>query len=102
VVDLSVGSAEPARWHLDKKVQLPFILTVVSAIGSGIWWTSAASGRIASLEKSDALTSSRMDEAANTRVVIRERLSAIEEATRNTQDMLRRMDAKLDRIRERP
>lgn len=83
-------------WHLDKKVPLALIITVVSAIATGVWWTSAANGRIVALERSDALTMVRMDEAANTRNVMRERLARIEQQGSDNQDMLRRI---LDRLK---
>jgi hypothetical protein len=100
VVDLSAdGPAGP--WHLDRKVPIAFIITIVTGLGSGIWWTSAANGRISALEKSDALTAVRMDTASSTLTVMRERLARIEQMAGDTQDMLRRLDTKIDRLSER-
>jgi hypothetical protein len=93
VVDLSGVMADP--WHLEKKVRSR------SSSPSSRRSPPAFGGRQPptvelSLERSDALTTVRMDEAANTRNVMRERLARIEQQGSDNQDMLRRI---LDRLK---
>ena len=97
MVDLSTdGSAEP--WHLDRKVPIAIIVSLMTAVGGGIWTASAAMHRLSTLEKSDALTQVRIDAASNEAHIAGQRLSAIEQLSRDNQDMLRRV---LDEILKR-
>jgi hypothetical protein len=44
------------RWHLDKKVPIALIITIVMQTGCFIWWAASLSERVNTLER-DALRS---------------------------------------------
>lgn len=100
MVDFSL--AEPGGdWHLDKKVPIALIITVLGGIGSGVWFAGTSVHRLDVLEREGAVTAQRMDAAGQSNSILRERLSRIEQLETDTQDFLRRLDSKLDRLSER-
>jgi hypothetical protein len=100
VVDLSLAeTGDP--WHLDKKVPIALIVTVLGGIGSGIWFAGTSMHRLDVLEREGAFNAQRMEANAQAAVVTRERLSRIEQMAADAQETLRRVDGKLDRLGER-
>ena len=76
-------------WHLDKKVPIALIVTILFQIGATLWWASKLDGRLATVERH---TMEVADHPA--RIV---RLEAFRD------DLCRRLDrieAKLDRLVE--
>lgn len=37
---------EADRWHLDKRVPIALILTIIFQTATGVWWASQISGRV--------------------------------------------------------
>jgi hypothetical protein len=91
----SSATADDYQWHLDKKVPLTLIVTVLGAIASGIWFAGTSLHRIEILERSEALNGLRFDAAASTNQITRERLARIEQLSTDNQDMLRRLIERL-------
>lgn len=42
---------DPEPWHLDKKVPLALIITLMGQTGAMVWWAASQDGRIAILEE---------------------------------------------------
>lgn len=91
----NLPAATAEAWHLDRKVPLTIVVTVLSAIATGLWFAAIASHRLDTLERSDALNTVRMDAASSSQILVRERLSRIEQLEADNQDMLKRV---LERI----
>lgn len=94
MVDLSAGSAEP--WHLDRKVPITLILTMLGGITGGTWFAATATHRLSVIESGDGLTSSRITTLESSRQITGERLARIEQLSVDNQDMLRRI---LERVK---
>lgn len=74
------------RWHVDRKIPLALILTIIVQTGGVVWWGASISARIDVLEK-------RADSAAPqgdrlTRVEVR--LDAVQEGITEIKSILRR------------
>lgn len=93
--NLSSAALSADTWHLDKKVPLTIIVTVLGAIMSGVWFAGLAIHRLDVLEKSDALNAVRIDAAASSQQITRERLARIEQLSTDNQDILRRIFERL-------
>jgi hypothetical protein len=44
------GDYDDSNWHLDKRVPIALIFTLVAQFGFGIWWVSKISNRVDNLE----------------------------------------------------
>jgi hypothetical protein len=83
-------------WHLDKRVPIALIATILIQTAGIVWWASGITGtvgdhdrRLARLEANDV----EMARAFSTAV---ERLARLEERTTATYDLVRRIDQRLD------
>jgi hypothetical protein len=76
---------QPEPWHLDKKVPLALIVTLVLQTFAAVWWASGLSQRVASLE---ALTANSQD--------MLERTVRIETRVDGMKEILARIEKKLD------
>lgn len=65
------------NWHLDKKVPIALIVTLVLNIGATSWWAATASEKLASLERRIDLAAPQAD-----------RLTRVETKLENVQDSL--------------
>lgn len=79
------------EWHLDKKVPISIILTLLLQFGIGLWFVGKLEARVESLEAHKAEQSAR-DGRQDAAVVA---------ATATMNSRLDRIDSKLDRLIER-
>jgi hypothetical protein len=77
----------PSGWHLDKKVPLALIVTIVMQTATAIWAMSALSQRVTQIEM--ALSAST-DQPA--------RIVRVETQMEGVRDTLKEMNDKLDRL----
>ncbi|CAB4171512.1 hypothetical protein UFOVP1349_36 [uncultured Caudovirales phage] len=49
------------QWHLDKKVPLALIVTLVLQSGTFIWWAAKADNRLDNLERISAISSPQIE-----------------------------------------
>jgi hypothetical protein len=49
-----VSDVSDSQWHLDKKVPIAVIVTILIQTGAIIWWAAGASERITALERQAA------------------------------------------------
>lgn len=77
--------AEPTGWHLDKKVPIALIVTLIAQAGMFIWWASSMDARVAAIE-------ARLVTLEDSR----ERLIRLEAAAAHQSDTLNRIAQRLD------
>ena len=90
--------ANEDAWHLDKKVPLAFIVTILLQTAGIVWWGSSISERMNSVEREQQdqrAVVTVLRESLQTRG---ERIAALEAGQRAILDALRRIDSKLDRL----
>ena len=85
-------------WHLDKKVPVAIIITLVIQIAGAAWIASKLDARVESLEKSEVRHERSIDALTAERDGSRERLTRLEESSRTTLDLVRQVDSKIDRM----
>jgi hypothetical protein len=49
------------RWHLDKRVPIALIVTIILQTGGIIWWAASANERLATLERRADATAPQSD-----------------------------------------
>ena len=76
-------------WHLDKRVPVALIVTILMQTSAGFWWASSINERVAQLE-----------ETVDGRQDLAERVTRVEEAWRPIPTQLRRIEDKIDRLYE--
>lgn len=74
------------QWHLDKKVPVALIVTMVSWIVATVWWASAINNRVEVLEELAVKNNS-----------LESRLVRIEEGQNWMKDILKQMSEKLNK-----
>ena len=77
-------------WHLDKKVPIAFLLTLIIHTGAAIWFASSLNSRVATLEISRQNSIAAYD-----------RLIRLETNFDNMKDAINRIDANLAKLAER-
>ena len=82
---------EDTHWHLDKKVPITLIVTILVHLGVSIWWARGLESRLASVERDQARQERRDDLQDN------EARSAVLQL----RNQLDRIDTKLDRLIEK-
>lgn len=88
-------------WHLDKRVPLAIIMTIVMQSCGLIWWAASLENRVVTLER--ASNDVAADLASRALVTGRQDQSIVRLETQflNVADALQDMNAKLDRLIER-
>ena len=86
------------QWHLDKKVPIALIITIVLQIAGGVWMASKLDSRVANLERIDAVHERSIDRLTLERDGIRDRLTRLEESQKTSLELLKGLDVKLDRL----
>lgn len=76
-------------WHLDKRVPIALILTLLAQSAGAIWWASSVNSRIAQLESRVSVTES-----------IRVDMIETKQLARITAERLRRIEDKLDEMQK--
>lgn len=78
------------KWHLDRRVPLGLIFTLLLQMGIGIWWVSKAEARLSVIEKITDATPS-----------ISDRLITLEAKSEGIAASLARIEARMQREDER-
>lgn len=73
---------DETKWHLDKRVPLALILTIVIQTAGLVWWASSLSERVNSLEKSRDATAPQGDRLTRVEVKLENVQSGIDEIKR--------------------
>ena len=87
-------------WHLDKRVPLTIILTILIQTSAIIWWASGISSAQGTTESKTREMAADISEEQSAIAKHAERLSTTEEGQRAIKDSLNRIDSKLDRLIE--
>lgn len=69
------------RWHLDRKVPIAIIVTIVIQTGTIVWWAASTSERLSYLERRETQTAPQADRLTRVEVqmeAIREGIARIE------------------------
>lgn len=74
------------QWHLDKRVPLALIITMMAQFATGIWWISSLGVRVDVLERSQSSASG-----------IRDDIVTMKEQLRNLDRVVLRLERYLDR-----
>lgn len=82
---------EDTHWHLDKKVPITLILTILLHLGVSIWWARGLESRLATVERDQARQERRDDLQDN----------EARAAVLQLRNQLDRIDTKLDRLIEK-
>lgn len=82
--------SELSNWHLDKRVPIALIFTIVMQSMAAVWWASAMQSRLESLE---AMLSAQSTTEG--------RLVRLEQITTMQTRTMERIEVKLDRVIER-
>jgi hypothetical protein len=54
-------SEDDKRWHLDRKVPIAIILTLIAQTGSFVWWAGRLDNRVEMLERGAVTTAPQGD-----------------------------------------
>ncbi len=92
------AGVEREAWHLDKKVPIALIITIVAQIIATVWMASKLDSRIETLERSDTRHERQLETLNTEREGAKDRLVRLEESQRQVLDLLRRVEAKLDHV----
>lgn len=92
-------SREP--WHLDRRVPIALILTVLVHIAAGAWFWATLQSRVDVLTRD--LERQRLADAAHTAAIRRIETSAagLDQQLAHITDLLERLDRRLERMEER-
>jgi uncharacterized coiled-coil protein SlyX len=89
----------PEQWHMDKRVPIALILTfavsTIAQIGTGVWWASAISQRVAQIEAAQQSSSNRAERVEITVADQGQRLAVLTEAVANTNRNLERLQSEI-------
>lgn len=70
------------QWHLDKRVPLALIVTIIIQTAGLVWWASSLSERVNSLERSRDATAPQADRLTRVEVKIESIQSGVERIER--------------------
>lgn len=91
------GEKECSKWHLDKKVPLAIIFTLVGQLAGFGWIASKLDSRIESLEKADMRHERVLESNSRDGDDAKARIIRIEESTKHMLESLARIEANIDR-----
>lgn len=74
------------EWHLDKRVPIALIITLMAQTAGIVWWASALSSRVGVLEKSDESSVSQNSQLNTQLTSIAVDISALKEKAQATND----------------
>ena len=87
------------NWHLDKKVPIALIFTMLVQFGAGIWFASQLSGRVDQNTRDILRLEAIQSESGRDLNDMRNRIIRIEEKVLNQTDILKRIE---DAVSKRP
>lgn len=70
------------QWHLDKRVPLALILTIVLQTGAMLWWAASLSERVNNLERQQSASAPQGDRLTRVEVKLETALEGITEIKR--------------------
>lgn len=70
------------EWHLDKKVPLALILTIILQTGAMLWWAASLSERVNNLERTQTATAPQADRLTRVEVKIESIVDGVSEIKR--------------------
>lgn len=84
-----MANSDPAAsgWHLDKRVPLALIITIIIQTAGAFWWAATITARVDTIEGQIEAASGRG-----------ERLTRVEATQAHISSALQRIEAKLDRL----
>ena len=80
------------NWHLDKKVPIALIFTMLVQFAAGIWFASQLSGRVDQNTRDILRLEAMQSETGRDSADMRNRIIRIEEKLLNQTDILRRIE----------
>ncbi len=83
-------TADKPAWHLDRKIPIGIIITILFQAAGGLWFLSKLDSRLDVLEKQDAEN-----------VQVNKAFFALEANMRTTQDSQARIEKSLDKMNDR-
>jgi Tfp pilus assembly protein PilO len=84
-------SDQDTGWHLDKRVPIALVVTILIQTGGAVWWLSSINSRVSNLEEKVGAVSSQP-----------ERLVRLETQMDAMRDSMLRIERKLDRLIDLP
>mgnify|MGYP003501698757 FL=1 len=96
---------DAAHWSVDRKIPIAVILAILVQTAGGVWWLSSINSRVNALERADTVAraivqqqSDRIDRTETARIIMDGRLIRVEERTETILEVVKKTDAKLDRL----
>jgi hypothetical protein len=93
-MDAADSSSKMEGWHLDKKVPIALIVTLLMQTGTIVWWARGVEARVQALETMEIRNERKFEIVASDR----DRTVRLEEQMRSVVELLRKIEAKIDRI----
>lgn len=90
------GTPDDRRWHLDRRVPIALIVTLLIQAAAALWWARGAEDRIFKLEAETAGLVQSLATATDRLTELRERVIRIEGLTENVSRSLDKIDRKLE------
>lgn len=93
--------SDSEHWHLDKRVPITLILTILAQTGVAVWFASSLSSRVeANTVAITKISNSALAQDERVRINTNT-LSRVDETLRNLENTLERIDQALDRLEEK-
>lgn len=83
----------PDQWHLDKRVPVAIIFSILAQTAAAVWWASTMSANVATLREADTRHEATMEQLRSDATAREARLRVVEQGAG-------RMEAKLESIAE--
>lgn len=84
-------------WHLDKKVTLAIIVTLIMQTASSVWWASRINYTVGDHEKRISGNTANISSNTSQNAAVRETLAAIREGQKYQTDMLKDLQKEMRR-----
>jgi|GEM_PF-1002542 hypothetical protein len=101
VSDDDADDAGKNDWHLEKKVTISLIVSILLQTCAIVWWGSKLDSRVGFLEEKVTMEHSRIDNQEKEFKDAASRLARVEERTAAMLDILRRIEVRIDAIPSR-
>lgn len=89
------------RWHLDKRVPVALVITIVIQTLGFVWFGAQLALRVTVIEDRQHKAELALESLTDSRATAGERLAVVEESTRTIKELLRNMDSKLSNLVKR-
>ena len=88
-------------WHLEKKVTISLILSILLQTSTIVWWGSKLDSRVGFLEEKVSVDRNKIENQEKEFKDAASRLARVEERTAAMLDILRRIELRIDAIPSR-